>query len=102
MLKIIHSYCHTHTYLARARVVTACPISAVPAQLLTFPADAAAALALLHVLSLDGGCRNGKGEEGGKDECELHVDWNCGFCGMGVGDGERAWEEGFIYLFNFT
>ncbi|OBT82452.1 hypothetical protein VE02_08799 [Pseudogymnoascus sp. 03VT05] len=36
--------------------------------------DAAAALALLHVLSLAGGCRNGKGEEGGKDECEVHVD----------------------------
>jgi hypothetical protein len=30
------------------------------------------------------------------------VCWNCGFCGIGIGDGERAWEEGFIYFFNFA
>lgn len=73
MLNIIQYYCHTRTYLARARVVTAGPISAVPAQLLTFPADAAVVLAFLR-LSLDGGCRDGYGDEGGKDEGELHVD----------------------------
>lgn len=81
MLNIIYYYYHTRTYLARARVITAGPISAVPAQLVTFPADAAAALALLYVLNLDGGCRNGKGEEGGKDECELHVDGG-GYVGL--------------------
>ncbi|OBT73508.1 hypothetical protein VF21_07235 [Pseudogymnoascus sp. 05NY08] len=54
---------------------------AVPAELLAFPADAAAALALLHVLNLDGGCRNGNGEESGKDEGELHVDGN-GYVGL--------------------
>lgn len=73
MLNIIHCCCHTRTYLAGARIVTAGPISAVPAQLLTFPAYAAVILAFLR-LSLDGGCRNGNSEEGGKDEGELHVE----------------------------
>ena len=83
MLNIVHYYCHTRTYLASDRVIRAGPIvSVVPAQFLVV-AHAAVVLALLHALGLDGlplsldsGCRNGSGEEGGKDECELHVDGN--------------------------
>ena len=51
------------------------------AQFLVVPAYTAVVLTLLHdfgldrcALSLGGWCRDGNGEEGGKDESELHVD----------------------------
>lgn len=62
------------------------------AQFLVVPAYTAVVLTLLHdfgldrcALSLGGWCRNGNSKEGGKDECELHVD-NGSFGFLGIVD----------------